>query len=210
MGYSKNKKHNQIIVNKNLFIISFLILLSFIKIIRTQELTSIITISDKDFKYINFANYSNGDMIVETSSDPYNQTRMFYGIKSNGRPFFESKNNPNNLIYIKPKTNRKRIKLNAELFIANFYEGPKKEYLISIGTNDTVYELYDLNCFNKSHLLQLNLSQLIKGVMKNIRGSAFSYFSNKYYSIFAFINGQKIFVKRIYFQKIDMDSQNIP
>ena len=88
MGYSKNKKHNQIIVNKSIFIISFLILLSFTKIIRTQELTSIITISDKDFKYINFANYSNGDMIIEITSNPGSPKRMFYGLKKKRRIFF--------------------------------------------------------------------------------------------------------------------------
>ena len=34
------------------------------EIIKTQWLTNIIKIGDKDFRYVNFATYSNGDMIV--------------------------------------------------------------------------------------------------------------------------------------------------
>ena len=60
-----------------------------IKIIKTQWFNNIIRIGDKDFRYVNFANYSNGDIIVETTSCPGNSKRMLYGIKSNGRPYYK-------------------------------------------------------------------------------------------------------------------------
>ena len=59
------------------------------EIIKTQLITNIIWIGDKDFRYINFANYSNGDMIIETTSYPGNSKRMFYGLKNNGEYLFQ-------------------------------------------------------------------------------------------------------------------------
>ena len=58
------------------------------EIIKMQWFNNIIRIGDKDFRYVNFANYSNGDMIVETTSCPGKSKRMFYGIQSNGRALF--------------------------------------------------------------------------------------------------------------------------
>ena len=61
--------------------------------IKTQLITNIIWIGDKGFRYINFANYSNGDMIIETTSNPGNSKRMFYGLKNNGEYLFKQKEN---------------------------------------------------------------------------------------------------------------------
>ena len=36
-----------------------------------------------------FATYSNGDMVIETTACPSSPIRMFYGIKENGRSFFD-------------------------------------------------------------------------------------------------------------------------
>ena len=66
------------------------------KIIKTQWLNNIIKIGDKNFRYVNFANYSNGDMIVETTSCPGSSKRMFYGIKSNGRALFTNNSETKN------------------------------------------------------------------------------------------------------------------
>ena len=58
-------------------------------IVKTQRLNNIIWIGDKYFRYINLVTYSNGDLIVETSSTEGTSKRMFYGIKKNGRSFFK-------------------------------------------------------------------------------------------------------------------------
>ena len=76
------------ILKQNSFLILFYILI-LIRIIKTQnEITNIIWIGDIDFRYINFATFSNGDMIIETTSYPFNAKRMFYGLKQNGEYFF--------------------------------------------------------------------------------------------------------------------------
>ena len=62
------------------------------EIVKTQWLNNIIIIGDIYFRYINFGIYSNGDMIIGTTVYPGNETRIFYGIKNNGRPFFTKDN----------------------------------------------------------------------------------------------------------------------
>ena len=59
-------------------------------IITTQWLNNIICLGDDNFKYVNFATSSNNDMIIETTAIPDSPKRMFYGIKSNGEPFFSN------------------------------------------------------------------------------------------------------------------------
>ena len=62
------------------------------EIVKTQCLNNIIIIGDIYFRYINFGIYSNGDMVIGTTVYPGNTTRIFYGIKNNGRPFFTEDN----------------------------------------------------------------------------------------------------------------------
>ena len=62
-------------------------------IIKTQWLNNIITFGELFFRYINFASYENGDMLIETTSYPELSKRIFFGLKKNGRPFFKNKIN---------------------------------------------------------------------------------------------------------------------
>ena len=84
-----------IILKKSYFpflsiLIPFLALVSInlLQLVKPQEITSVVWIGDKDFRYVNFANYSNGDMVVETTAKPASSNRMFYGLKQNGDYFF--------------------------------------------------------------------------------------------------------------------------
>ena len=87
--------------------------------IKTQWLTNIIWIGEKDFRCVNYAKYSNGDMIIETTSSPANRRRLFYGLKQNGRIFFE-KNNSNyfSMEVEEQLTNEGNGRNEAEVFIA--------------------------------------------------------------------------------------------
>ena len=62
-------------------------------LVKTQWLNNIITISSFNFRYINFAKYENGDMVIGISEYPGSITREFYGIKYNGRPLFTKDSN---------------------------------------------------------------------------------------------------------------------
>ena len=100
------------------------------EIIKIQWLNNIIRIGDKDFRYINFANYSNGDMIIETTSCPGNSKRMFYGIQSNGRALFtnNSETKKTNFFSIEAKEpeNKDKFRYEAEIFIATLNEDKDK------------------------------------------------------------------------------------
>lgn len=58
------------------------------QIIKTQLITNIIWVGEDDFRYINFANYSNGDMILETSSCPWKLKKNILWLKEKWRIFF--------------------------------------------------------------------------------------------------------------------------
>ena len=62
-------------------------------IIKTQWITNIISIGEENSRFINFANFSNGTMIIEVSSDPGNNKRIFFGINSDGSYLFPKESN---------------------------------------------------------------------------------------------------------------------
>ena len=60
--------------------------------IKTQWLNNIIDFGEFYFRYINFVTYTNGDMVIETTACPGNSgKRIFFGLKKNGRYFFNNK-----------------------------------------------------------------------------------------------------------------------
>jgi hypothetical protein len=66
-------------------------------IIKTQFPNNLIIFGDFSFRYLNFLQFSNGDMIFETSPYPVypsKNVRIFYGLKNNGRYYFK-KNDSN-------------------------------------------------------------------------------------------------------------------
>ena len=118
------------------------------KIIKTQWLTKIIRIGDLDFRYVNFAEYSNGSVIVETSACPGNAKRMFFGLDIDGRGLFNSENGDRAYYYSmqigEQPGNPDKIRYESENFIARINEGPEKgkEYLVSFSKGSQFTELY--------------------------------------------------------------------
>ena len=187
------------------------------EIVQTQWLNNIIWIGDKDFRYINFATYSNGDMIVETTSNPGNSKRMFYAIKKNGRSFFKSKTKNMKTKYysIKAKdqiNNEGNIRYEAEIFIATVYEDDNnaKEYLVSVPKGDRYTELYD---FDNDKIYQTTTQDFLQKPMNNSKGCVFSYKSitdNITYNIFGFIssNDKSVNIKQFKFTSVDIKNNN--
>ena len=117
-------------------------------IIKTQWLNNIISIGNIFFRYINFASYSNGDMVVETTQYPQNSYRMFYGLKKNGRPLFINKTTNGETPYyatqVKGQTNGHSGKTEAIAEIIRFSEvGNGEEYFFSISKLDCYGEIFD-------------------------------------------------------------------
>ena len=135
-------------------------------IIKTQFPNKIIIIGEESFKYINFFTLSNGDMIIETSPYPRANKRIFFGLKTNGRYYFNktssNEESPFNSLIIDDETEYKYESGNS--IIIN--EG--KEYLISTGRLSSYTELFD---FDNGKIISKRTKELIGHENKNIRSN---------------------------------------
>ena len=153
--------------------------------IADKWLNNIICIGEKNFRYVNFANFSNGDMIVETTALPDSPKRIFYGIKNDGGPFFDNQQYHETIV-ISGQTESNNARYEGEIFIVSI---DNKEYLISIGKIDNQYaELYDLS--NLETKSQIKSTTFLNGSkMVNILGSAINFKQDDTnYVLFSFIN----------------------
>ena len=158
-------------------------------IIKTQWLNNIITISDNNYRYVNIATYSNRDMIIETTSDQYNSKRMFYGIKSNGRPFFDYLETESYIWSIEVnETNHYRYE--SEIFVAKIYDN--EEHLFSISKTNSYAEIYN---FDNKTITKKYISEL-SNQMDGLRGTIFNYNQNNNI-VFGFTKGDYIYIKTL-------------
>lgn len=158
------------------------------KIIKTQWLTNIIQIGKLNYRYINFASFSNGDMIVETSACPNEGARMFYGIKSDGSPLFKNENDNSQTYcyYIEVEgqtdTQGKRYESENSIIIINSGDDKGKEYLVSFGKTDQFAELY---LFDERKINQRKVADILNNnKIENSRFASFNYINNNNYYIF--------------------------
>ena len=174
--------------------------------ITSQWLNNIICLGDKNLKYINFATFSNGDMVVEATSnvDSLNK-RIFYGIKIDGKPFFKN-GQYHSIILISGETKSNNARYEADNCIVTINN---IEYLLSIGNSDDKYaELYDLNnCETKSQLLAVTFLGVSK--IMNIRGFATNLTSSgNDYIIYALLNKRLTYnnfiLKKLYFSSTEL------
>ena len=104
-----------------------------------EPFNNFININISYLRYSEFASYSNGDMILETNSYPYNDLRFFIGFKKNGREFFRDSNtnkysyfhSMNISHYINPSINAVRYE-SKNIVIKLSGSNNKNEYLISL------------------------------------------------------------------------------
>ena len=143
--------------------------------VTSQKLNNLICIGTINFKYPNFATFSNGSLIIETSKDS-NPERVFYGITKEGKPLFA-----NNQYIIKFNTSEKNTRQDSENFIININD---EEYLMSIG-NGLYMELYDLY---KKEVISVSSVTTLMGeidVMDSYIQTGINYFeNNKHYLIY--------------------------
>ena len=148
-------KYNNVnkILSKIFSIITILQIFNLIKAETTQEsinkdqrINRIIYIGDIYFRYMNFASYSNGDMVVETTCYPQQRKRMFYGLKRNGRFFFKDESNnketPYYSINIEGDDFKKFEGVGIIIKLSNS-ENNQKEYFFSISKMECNAELFD-------------------------------------------------------------------
>ena len=187
------------------------------EIIANQWLTNIIRIGDLNYRYINFATYSKGDMIVETSACPGDAKRMFYGIDIDGRGLFNRESDFGRTNYFSIEVgpqpdNKNNYRYEAENFIVKISEGTDKgkEYLVSITKGSQYTELYN---FENKNLEEKQTSKILGKEISNIRFPAISYiFNNINYILFGYktTNGDNsfLYLVRLRFKNNKFTSDN--
>ena len=112
------------------------------EIVKTQWLNNIIIIGDTNFRYLNYASYKNGDMVIQSTKYPVTKARKFYGIKNNGRPFFtkDSKETP---YYTKVIEDTSNGMLEGQCQIVKDSVNDE-EYFFCVSKNDCNAEMFDL------------------------------------------------------------------
>ena len=180
--------------------IRFFIFLSLkqLLIVKAQEITRIIWIGDKDFGYVSFANYSNGDMVVETTSNQASSKRMFYGLKQNGEYFFDGNGIPTPFYSL----NAENIEKYETEIVATKVGSTNKEYLVSISKNNEYCELYD---FEGNTTSEVKASDFL-GV-QTILGNANAFLTN--YIIYAFWSDKTLKIKKLYFGSTNINEVEI-
>ena len=168
--------------------------------IKTQWLNNIIEIGNSAYRYITFASYSNEDMIVETTCHPGVPTRMFYGLKQNGRPFF-NKNEKESAHYSLNIT-QNLGKFEAEGSVIKLSSAEEKEYFMSISKLECNAEIINFD----EDIIYYKTSTAFTSVrrVKSLRHTFIPLIStppNNYY-LFGFIGIKwRNFANKIFFQK---------
>ena len=151
--------------------------------ITIKWLNNIICIGELDFRYVNIATNSNGDLVVETTAIPGNSKRNFYGINIYGEPLF-SNHQYHCSFNVTNETKSNNERYEAEIFFVTINN---KEYLVSIAKGDRYVELYNLsNCEIKAHKPVENFLNI---QITNSRSSVTNYIeNNNNYTLLSFIN----------------------
>ena len=110
-------------------------------IIKTQYPNNVIFFDEPKFRYFNFLNFTNGDMIFQSSSFPGSNKRIFYGIKNNGRPYFTEESSTKETYFYSldlDDKNQYKYESGNSIIIKD-----DKEYYISMGIKETYTEIFD-------------------------------------------------------------------
>ena len=153
------------ILSFNNFFFHLLILLLKFNFSFPQIINNIIKLGGKNFRYNHFSLNSKGDMIIDTTANPGNNERRFFGLKKNGRAYFYDENNketPYRSLFANNLENEKQQKLEGEskfIIISNHNLTEIKEYLLSFSKLDNYMELYD---FDSNEIIAVKTSQIFK------------------------------------------------
>ena len=182
------------------------------KIIETQWLNNIIWIGNRNFRYVNIANNSNGDLIIETTSSPSSVERKFYGIKNDGQPYFKN-NQYINTIIISGQEGNDNGRFEGEIFFVtiNGENNENKEYLISVGFDNQYIELYDFD--SNTVISQVPTTNFFGKTISGVGATVINYKLNEngkinYYTLFGFISDNYFYLKKMYFSSIDIIGNN--
>ena len=175
-------------------------------IVKTQWLNNIIVFGDKNYRYVNFGMFSNGDMVLSTTTYPKSMIRYFYGLKQNGRPYFSDESTS----YANLTSGSDDGLFESEGSITTIFGDNNKEYLIVIGKLENLVEIYD---FENSKVYYQSVQSEFSSI-NSVKSLRHCYIpiqstSSKYY-LFGYIGTQEANSDdvKVYFQKHTKYTEN--
>ena len=171
--------------------------------IKTQWLNNFIVFGNSTYRYINFATFEIGDMIVETTCFPKANKRMYFGLKKNGRPYFTK--NGENIFTSVDILNDNNGKLEAEGEIIKLSTDEGIEYFMSISKIECNAEITDFSYGSKGKIYYKPVRDLTDIYQTTSLRHAFiplESTSPNYYYLFGFLgNPQNVETTNFYIQR---------
>ena len=207
--------------------ITWLLILILIKLILAYNtLNRFFEIKDLNYRYINLATNSDGDLILEATKYPNGDAiRKFISIDSNGNfPFKDDNGDPTPYFSLTAsgQVNPNQNRFEAEILFIKISKinsintnddiDYDKEYLTSIGYTNSYTEIYD---FDKKTII--GQKQSINFLSYKIESDSFAFFQQKFltdknYYIVAYIsvssNGYYFNINRFYITSTDIENNN--
>ena len=185
-----------------LIIILFIIInLSFIN---CYDLNNILVFNSKNYRAGSFAFTSNEDMVIQYS---YQNSRLFYGLKKNGKGYFVNSNNEETStkeITIESDTSSNHRYESRSLFISLNDDSSGTQYYFNTGTDITITELINLETGEYKNIETYDFFG------HSIYSYAFSSLSVEneklYYVIFLSESDKNVNAKQISFSSFDLSS----
>ena len=139
------------------------------------------------YRFVNFASYSNRDMVYLTTSLDEVNARLFYGYKNNGRPLFKDS------YYFSFEINNKYKYESESLVIKESGNTTDKEYLMSFSLWNSSVDIYDFEN-NKTYIKETE--NFLHNTIESFRNVFLSLKSNgtHYYYLLGFINKNKEYI----------------
>ena len=178
-------------------------------IIKTQRLNNIISFGEKNYRFLAFGTYSNGNMIIETTSCLKSRKRIFYGLKKNGKPFFKNNitNEETSFYSINVKSdNYYQLEIDGLVIKLSGETNNGKEYFFSMSKLQGLVEIFDFDN-NTVYSKQIKDFTSIKHAITKRHAIIPLYnTSSEYYYLIAFIGTQassssSSTINPVYFQK---------
>ena len=114
------------------------------EIIEVQWLNNIIYLEDVYYKYLNIETSENGDLLVEVSCHPKDNTRAFYGLTKEGNGFFRNGNQETAFYKTEINDTEGNGRFEAEIFAFKLdSNSDDRIYLLSYSKGRQFVEVYD-------------------------------------------------------------------
>ena len=187
-----------------IYLYLYLFLIS-ISLSYSNILNNILVFDSKHYRAGHFAFTKNGDMVIEYS---YNNYRLFYGLKRNGKEYFKDDND--NKTYIKEieiGNNIENVRYESRNIFISLNNDDSEQYLFSTGTDLSITELHNLE---KNTSIYLSTTTFLGQTIYSYSFSLLAIESKKlYFIIFLSAINKNCIINALSFPSYDLSSSAI-